>query len=178
MKVAAQPTKPAQWVTIGRIGRTFGLYGWAKVVSFTEPTTNILQYNPWYLFINNEWRLITIERKEQKNAIIVRLPDCQTPEQAKKYVNCDIGVKREQLKELSEDDHYWVDLMGLAVINKENILLGHVKDFLETGANDIVIVKNHDTQKEYLIPWVMKKFILQIDQEKKQILVDWSGEYL
>ncbi len=176
--MVAQPTNSIQWIKVGRIGRTFGLHGWTKVISFTEPASNILQYEPWYLYLNREWRSIPIERKEQKNSVIIRLADCQTPEQAKKYVNCDIGIKREQLKKLSDDTFYWIDLIGLAVVNTQHQLLGQVKDFLETGANDILVVKNNDTQQEYLIPWVMKKIVLSIDQEKKEILVDWDGEYI
>lgn len=169
--------KENKWVIVGRIGRVYGIQGWIKVISFTEPFTNLCQYNPWHLDIENSWKPFSFTAcKPHGNNLIVQFPECNNPEQAKKYVNASIAIKRNQLPELQENIYYWTDLYGLAVYNKQGNYLGVVDYIFPTGANDVLVIKG--TEKEHFIPYIYNHFILAVDLIEQKMLVDWDGEYL
>ena len=86
----------------------------------------------------------------------------------------DVVVKRETLSELDEDENYWIDLIGCAVINNEDIYLGHVQHILATGANDVLVIKG---EKEYLVPYILNDYILNIDVHSKKIRVNWDHQF-
>lgn len=167
------------WIVVGRIGKTHGVKGELKIISFTQPFNNIIDYQPWYLSVDKKWQEITLAScKKQHDSVVAKLVNCDTPEQAKQYTNQLIAVPRSRLKELPAGDYYWADLQGLTVINKQNVCLGLVDCLLETGANDVLIVKNEETHKEFYIPYVMNEVILAVDLTEKVIRVDWDGEYI
>ena len=74
---------------------------------------------------------------------------------------------------LEKGEYYWNDLMGHKVINQQKEHLGVVQTFLETGANDVLVVKG---DKEYLIPFI-PHVILNVDMAKKEIEVDWDKDF-
>jgi 16S rRNA processing protein RimM len=85
-----------------------------------------------------------------------------------------VCVNREDFPEPDEDEFYWIDLIGLNVINQQNESLGVVKDLMETGANDVLVVKQDDTER--LIPFVAQ-YVINVDLASKQIVVDWGLDY-
>jgi len=76
---------------------------------------------------------------------------------------------------LPPHEYYWKDLINLTVVNLEGITLGRVERLMETGSNDVLIIKNN--KKEYLIPYLPKRFVKNIDLKTKQILVDWDPDF-
>lgn len=135
-------------IIVGRFGKPFGVKGWITVHSFTHPSENIVHFSPWFISPQqNDWagadvREINIQewRLHSKN-IVVRLKDVINPEIARTYTNQFIAIDRVQLPPLSKsDDIYWVDLIGLTVINTANIELGKVDRLLATSANDVLVV--------------------------------------
>ncbi len=84
-----------------------------------------------------------------------------------------MAILRSQLPTLKEDEYYWSDLIGLTVINKEGVELGIVNYLIETGSNDVLVIKSSDG-KEHAIPYLPKRVILNIDLEKRLIEVDWE----
>jgi 16S rRNA processing protein RimM len=84
-----------------------------------------------------------------------------------------VGIERSDLPELAPNTFYWSDLIGLDVINKKNIYYGVVDNMMETGSNDVIIVKG---KKEILIPY-LPDVVIKVDLEAKKILVDWDEEY-
>src|SRR5262245_25823620 len=130
------------WVVIGRLGKPFGVKGWLKLHSFTEPAENIFTYSTWHLQQSGIWSPARIEgHKIQGLSLLVKFVGCDTPEQAQGYTNTHIAIERQQLPSLEEGNYYWADLEGLSVINQQGILLGQVMGLLDTGANDVLIVK-------------------------------------
>lgn len=165
----------AKKIIIGRFGAVFGLKGWIKVISFTNPPENVLNYQPWLVQQKHEWQVVEFaESKIQHKTIIVRLPDCHEPEQAKTYTNKNIAIEHGALPTLSANEYYWEDLKGLKVINKQNEELGIVDSVMATGANDVLVVMQDRTQR--LIPFV-KPFILQVDLKERRIMVDWEKDF-
>jgi len=162
-------------VTVGRLGRPFGVKGFLKIHSFTDPFDNFLNYSPWFiLFQGQSIEIISCELKG--NFIIGQVTGCHTPEEAKKYVNTHIFIQRDQLPELESETHYLIDLLNFDIYNLKNQYLGKIEDFMETGANDVMIVKNKD--KTLHIPYVLNHFIKKVDRENKQIIVDWEEDWL
>lgn len=160
---------------VGRFGKSFGILGWIKVISFTTPNENILELKPWLIQKNGNWEEVCIEssRKHASN-IIVKLPDCASPEAASHFTNVQIGIWRKQLPKLKNNEFYWSDLYGLEVINKEEMNLGMIKDIIATGSNDVLVVEG---QKRCLIPY-LSSVIINVDLSNKIIRVDWPEGFL
>ena len=88
--------------------------------------------------------------------------------------NIEIVIEREQLPNLTDDEYYWHQLIGMTVENTQGMVLGRVKDMLATGANDVMIV---DGEKRSLIPYVHGEFVLSIDNVKNLITVNWDEDF-
>jgi len=161
-------------ITIGRFGSTFGIQGWIKIISFTDPVENIINLAPLFIKKNNDWQQLYLKdiKKHGKN-IIAKINDVNDPETAAMYTNLDIAIEHEQLPKLAKNEYYWSDLEGLNVINKEGQELGQVDHLFATGSNDVLVVKN---DHERLIPYI-DDVVLKIDIENKLITVDWDPEF-
>ena len=162
-------------ITVGRFGKAFGIAGWIKVISFTTSKENILKFKPWLIKKNNNWEKVYFEQgRRDANSVIVKLPNCDTPEQATQFTNVEIAVERKQLPKLRDGEYYWYDLIDLEVVNKDGFGLGQVKELMATGANDVLVVLG---QKKILIPYI-SEVILNVDLDKKIIQVNWEKDYL
>ncbi len=190
-------------VTLGRITGVYGVKGWLKVFSYTDPMETIVDYNPW--FIRSEgrskqaWNQIKLESgKRHAKTVVVKFAGCNDRDLAMTYIGMEIAIEKSQLESLkNKDEYYWHDLFGLRVINQQNIELGVVKDIMETGVNDVLVVVSEldgteagtmeieateigtaDSEKrERLIPWTMHNAIVSVDLEKGVIEVDWDAEF-
>jgi 16S rRNA processing protein RimM len=161
-------------IIVGRFGKPFGIKGWIKVNSFTDPPENILLYDPWLISLDENWKEIEVEdSKMQGQNIIAKLVNCNTPEEAKAYTHKDIAISRSQLPKLEQDEYYWTDLEDMSVLNTQGIELGKVVHFIATGANDVMVVKG---EKEHLVPYI-DSVIISVDQEKRVIIVDWDESF-
>lgn len=173
-----QDYAPLRLVVVGKFGAPFGVRGWIKVISFTHPKENILKYLPWVVYLPSaksvQVKLSPQFSKIQNKNIIVKLPDCETPEIAKKFTNLEISILRDQLPETSKNEYYWHDLEDLRVINLVGEEIGIVEYVFATPANDILVVKKKHNNKiiETLIPYI-KHVIIKVDLENKTITVDW-----
>jgi 16S rRNA processing protein RimM len=167
-----------QFVVVGKVSSAFGVKGWLKINSFTDPVTNILQFNPWYLQIReaeSSWKSVKVTSgRAHGKQVVVQLDGVNDRNQAELLRGLEIAVKRDQLPETEDNEYYWVDLEGLKVINREGIDLGVVESLLETGANDVLVVQG---DKERLIPYVMDEYVLEVNLDSGTILVDWDPDF-
>jgi 16S rRNA processing protein RimM len=162
-------------IVIGCFGKAFGIKGWIKVISFTTPQENILKFKPWIIKSNDLWKEVYIENSRKHFAsIIVKLPNYNSPEEVRHFTNLKIGIWRQQLPKLRVGKYYWVDLIGLNVINDNNINLGVVKDLIATGSNDVLVVVD---ERKRLIPY-LSHVVLSIDLDSKIIHVAWEKDFL
>lgn len=161
-------------INIARLGRPHGLHGWMLVNSFADPAEQVFNYAPLYIQDGKAWRELDITaHKTQSKKLMIHLKGCDTPEAAKAYTNKFLVIDRSQLPEPDTDEYYWSDLEGLRVINQAGVELGHVDHLINTGANDIFVVKG---KKQHLIPH-LKEFTLSIDLKEKKIIVDWEEDF-
>ncbi len=163
----------SSYIKIGKIGSSFGIHGWVKITAYTESGSDILNYSPWFLSKNGyDWKTIEVEEgKPHSKGIIAKLTGIDSPEEASLLTGMLIGIKRSDLPELKQGDYYWSDLIGLTVINKDGTILGNVSYLIETGANDVLVVKG---TKEHAIPYLPDTVILSVDLQKQEIHVDWE----
>ncbi|MEJ2094680.1 MAG: ribosome maturation factor RimM [Gammaproteobacteria bacterium] len=158
---------------LGRISGIYGVKGWVKVFSYTRPAENILNYPSWYLKHRDEETLYKVrEGRPQGKGLVASLEGIEDRDIARLLVGADIYIERDQLPSLPEGEFYWTDLLGLQVINRQGQSLGEVVEILETGANDVLVVKGESRE---LIPWVWGTYLLDVDMEAGRITVDWQG---
>lgn len=157
-------------VVIGTINGLYGVKGWVKVYSYTDPRENILNYTPWLI---NGQPIDLEDGKPQGKGIIAKLKGIDDRDQAIMLLQSDICVS--QLPVLSKDEYYWSDLIGLRVINEEGIDFGCISQLFETGANDVIVVKNQKLER--LIPFVWEEIVEHIDLEKREMRVRWPADF-
>jgi 16S rRNA processing protein RimM len=163
-------------VTIGRISGLFGVKGWLKVQSYTDPRENIMNYNPWLLRLGEEWQTFDVEAVQTHGkSIIAKLRQVVDRDEAAGLLRSEIAIKREQLPALAENEYYWRDLQGLTVLNLAGVVLGKVEYLLETGANDVLVVRQDE--REILIPYAPGEIVHAVDLANREMRVDWEADY-
>ena len=171
----------SDYVILGRVMSAYGVKGWLKIFSYTDPIENILNYQPWLLRRENDWQELSFEQgKRTDNAIIVHFGGCDSRDDAATYRGTEIAIRSRQLPELMEGDYYWQQLVGLSVIDMKGELLGKVDHLIETGANDVLVVKGDRLsidQRERLIPFIKDSVIADIDLAQGRIRVDWDSDF-
>ncbi len=164
-------------VIMGRVASAFGVRGWVKVQPYSEYVDSLLDYEVWYLgHEHGPWREIKVLQAEARDkTLAVQFPGCTDRHAAEKLKGLLIGVPRSSLPEQEEDEYYWTDLIGLAVISDAGENLGIVSELLETGANDVLVVKGKGP--DILIPF-LESVIGDVDMDARTIRVNWSADYL
>jgi len=163
-----------QPVVLGRITGLFGVKGWVKVYSYTDPREAVLNYRRWLLSERDGWREATVaEGQRHGKTIIARIDGCVDRDEATELIGTEIAVPREELPETQTGQFYWSDLEGLRVVHRDGTELGRVAYLLETGANDVMVVHG---DKERLIPFAMDEVILGVDLADGRIDVDWEWD--
>ena len=167
--------KEEEIVVMGKVLAPYGVNGWVKVYSFTEKLESFLTYKKLYLSKDQKnWLEINVkEIKLHGKKIIANFSEIADRTQAENYKNYLIGVPKDYLPQLNEDQHYWNDLIGFEVLNLQNVSFGLVNTYIETGANDVIVVKG---DKERLIPYTSMT-VLKIDTIKDKIIVDWDEDF-
>jgi 16S rRNA processing protein RimM len=183
----SKPSLDLSEVIVGEITGVSGVKGWVKVFSHTEPRINIVKYNPWLISNNKDsnWKTVNVlNGRSQGKTIVAQIEGVNDRDQAHLLIGTKIAIKTEQLKELSDKDFYWRDLEGLDVYNIKGLLLGKVSHLIETGANDVLVVKltpelaKGQKIKEMMIPYLMDDVVKNVDLDANQLEVDWDDEYI
>ncbi|WP_373567863.1 ribosome maturation factor RimM [Colwellia sp. M166] len=166
-------------VILGKVGAVYGIKGWLKIHSFTDDQEAILDYFPWSLKLGNKIQSVDItDWRKHNNGLVVKVAGIDDRDVAQKLVGSEIFVSEDALSDLPEGEFYWRDLIGMTVVTDKGYDLGQVSDIMETGANDVLVVKANLKdgfgKKERLIPYLMDQVILSVSAEDKQICVDWD----
>jgi 16S rRNA processing protein RimM len=163
-----------RWLTLGRIVGVFGVKGWVKVESFTEPRSNLFGYSEWRLG-SGAASLARLEQgKVQGAGLVAKLVGIDDRDQAAGLVGSEIQVQRSQLPEPKPGEYYWVDLEGLEAFTTEGVKLGVVSHLFATGANDVVVIQG---EREHLVPYVMGHFVKEVDLSARKIVLDWDPTF-
>ncbi len=163
-------------VVMGKIVAAHGILGWVKIQPYTEYLDSLLDYDTWQVGDERTWRPVQVlEADVHGKVVIAKLEGVADRTAAEKCKGQLVAVPRSELPEEEEGEYYWSDLIGLKVMNVAGEELGAVDTLLETGANDVLSVR--DAQgKQILIPFIAS-VIEQVDLQQKTILVDWQADY-
>jgi 16S rRNA processing protein RimM len=165
----------SQLIVVGKISGLFGVKGWVKVYSFTEPRENILRYSPWLLQKGAEQKQVEVVAGNlQGKAVVACLKGIDDRDVAATLNGYEILIDPTVLPKAAEGEYYWRDLIGLQVETEQGISLGKVDYLLETGANDVLVVQG---DRERLIPFLQGQFVKHIDLQAGKMIVDWDAEF-
>ncbi|MBR9726660.1 ribosome maturation factor RimM [Shewanella intestini] len=171
-----------QPIVLGKLGSSHGIKGWLKITAYTDSVDGIFNYSPWLIKEQGEWREVKVKQwKPQGKAVIAELEGVSNREQAQMLTNCEIAIMPEQMQKLADDEFYWRDLIGCEVTNTNGYNMGKVDQIVETGSNDVLLIKANVKDAfgkvERMIPFVTEQFIKQVDLQGKQIIVDWDPDF-
>jgi len=171
-----------QYLIVGKIGAPYGVRGWVKLYSFTEPVDNLLDYDPWYTHAasstganSDDWEIAPVnEAKTHGKGFVAKFKGADDRDAAARLTGQEIAIRRDQLPPATEGEYYWSDLTGLTVLTVDGVSLGVVDHLLETGANDVLVVKG---DRERLIPYVLGPIVKNVDLDAGTMQVDWDADF-
>jgi 16S rRNA processing protein RimM len=162
-------------ILLGRVLGAFGVRGEIKLQSFTDPPMALLKYQPWRLLhAGAESELSGASGRDTAKGVVARFPGVEDRDAAEALRGAEVWVERSRLPAPKPGEYYWIDLEGLAVVNREGVVLGTVSHLFETAANDVIVVVG---DRERLIPFLPDRFVFAIDFEAKTITVDWDADF-
>jgi 16S rRNA processing protein RimM len=160
-------------VVLGHIAGVYGVQGWVKVRSETDPRDSILRYSPWLIGDSEVPRRVAEGRIHGKG-LVARVAGCDDRDQAAALVGLEIAVTRDRLPPPKADEFYWIDLEGLEVRTLEGTSLGVVDHLFSTGVNDVLAVVG---ERERLLPFAWDSVVRSVDFERRLIEVDWDPDF-
>ncbi len=161
-------------IVLGRISGVFGVRGWVKVYSYTDPREAVLNYKNWLLGHDGEWRPARVaEGRRHGKTVVARVDGFEDRDQAAALVGDEIAVPRDELPETEDGHYYWSDLEGLKVVRRDGSEIGTLAYLLETGTHDVMVIEGED---ECLIPFVKDRIVTDVDLPTGVITVDWEWD--
>lgn len=162
-------------VTLGRVGAPHGVGGWFRVRSAARPPESILEFDTWLIGGADGWRAYRLlDGRARANGIVARLDGVADRDAAAALRHATIAVPRTALPEPGAGEWYWADLVGLAVETVDGTPLGRVDGLLETGANDVLVVRG---ERERLIPWLPGRVVKRVEPHAGRLVVDWDPDF-
>jgi 16S rRNA processing protein RimM len=166
---------PHKLVTLGRVSGLFGVKGWLKVHSYTDPWESIVEFETWILRSGNEEQTVELEGgRKQGRTVTVKLKAIDDRDQARALIGAEIAVERNALAPCEPGEYYWIDLEGSTVVTAEGEPLGRLDYVFETGGHDVMVV---DGDRQRLIPFVQDKVVREVRLEQRVIVVDWDPTF-
>ena len=164
-------------IELGRVAGVFGVRGWLKIESWTDPREAIFDYPEWRLSRAGSEAGSLFRHSEgrpQGKGLVVRLPGIDTQEAAHELIGQRISIRREDLPQPAPGEFYWADLEGLSVSTIDGVALGKVSHLIATGANDVLVVQG---ERERLIPFVQPDVVRDVDLQTGTMTVDWDPDF-
>jgi len=159
---------------MGRVIAPFGVRGQVKIQPFSAATGNLIAYANWWFARDGEWREHKIERAHvQGRVLVAKLEHCDDRGAAMLLRGVQVAVPREAFPHPTAGEFYWADLIGLGIVNEEGRGFGQVTQILETGANDVLVIRG---ERERLIPFIAD-VVKKVDLAAGMITVDWGADY-
>ncbi len=176
----ATPDSADDLMVVGKIFSVHGVRGEVKVFSFTDPIDNLLQYPRWTLRRDGVVKQVELVsgRSTQKD-LVAKLKGLDDRDEARLLSGYEICISRSLLPDLTDGEYYWYQLEGLKVIDTQGQLLGVVDHLLETGANDVMVVKpcaGSLDDRERLLPYTAQ-CVLKVDLGAGEMQVDWDADF-
>lgn len=174
------PEAAAELLVIGKIVSVHGVRGEVKVFSFTDPIDNLLEHRHWTLRRDGrEWQVELAKGRAQNKFLVAKLKGLDDREEARALAGCEICVPLASLPALTDGEYYWYQLVGLRVIDQHGQLFGRIEHMLETGANDVMVIKACEgslDDRERLLPYT-DQCVQSIDLVAGEMRVEWDADF-
>ena len=177
MSRAGEPSKDSPGLEVGRVSKAHGITGELRIVPHWESSDALEQVRELWLTLKDQRTAYAVERaRAVPRAYLVKLRGVDDRNAAEALRGARIFVSRHSFPSTVDDEFYWVDLIGMDVINREQVSLGHVAGLIDTGVHSVLRVKRDGAADEVLIPFVAA-YVDAVDQAARQIRVDWGLDY-
>ena len=182
---------PADAIEVGRIAGAWGIKGWFRVLPHSAQPEALFSSKRWYLqppagapgAFSGTVLLRVREAKEHSGGVVAGAHDVDGRDAAEALKSARVFVSRASFPTAAQDEYYWVDLLGLDVINREGVAMGCVRDLLSTGPQTVLVIEFETTNAEgvatvgeRMIPFV-SAFVDNVDLAGRLITVDWQPDY-
>jgi len=177
---------PADAIEVGRIADAWGIKGWFKVLPHSADPQALFSSKRWFLQPSEKGAktftgtalLRVREAKEHSDVVVARCDEIEDRDAAEALKGARIFIPRSSFPTAGDDEFYWVDLIGLSVVNREGVALGQVVELLSTGPQTVLVLEYEEDGKrlERMIPFVAH-FVDGVDLEARRITVDWQADY-
>ena len=173
-------------VPVGTVGRAHGVRGWVRVRSDMDPPEDLLRHDTWLLERAGRWKPAAVRSaRAHAGAFVARLDGVEDRDTAAALAGARLGLPRDALPVLDDGQYYWVDLIGLEVLDEAGEPLGVVREMIETGANDVMVVRPDLTAPsggassgsnpgpDRVIPFLTGDVVREVDLDAGRIRVSW-----
>lgn len=177
---------PADAVEVGRIADAWGIKGWVKILPYSASPEALFSSKRWFLLPSERGpkafegcvRVAVRQAKDHSDSVVAQMDGVPDRNAAEMLRGARVFVARSSFPSTATDEYYWVDLIGLDVVNRENFPLGRVRELMSTGPQTVLVIDFEQDGKpqERLIPFVAA-FVDQVDLQARKILVDWQPDY-
>jgi len=180
-KTASGIVIPDDLVLVGYVTGAYGIKGWVRVQPYSTEADALLHAKTWWLDKPDFHDVEVMQVKKHGDDVVALLIGMAGRDAAEALKGATVQVRRSHFPSLSDNEFYWVDLIGLVVENLQGEPIGVVSDLMDNGAHPILRVapavsSEQPGQKEMLIPFV-DQFVKTVDQQAKRITVDWQSDY-
>ena len=177
---------PADAIEVGRILDAWGIKGWFKVLPYSASPEALFSSKRWFLLPSEKGaktftgtvQLSIKEAKEHSDSVVATAHDVPDRDTAEALRGARIFVARSSFPTPDKDEYYWIDLIGLEVVNREGVVLGTVQELMSTGPQTVLVIAYEHEGKpaERMIPFV-SAYVDAVDLPTRRITVDWQPDY-
>lgn len=178
---------PADAIEVGRIADAWGVKGWFKVLPHSASPEALFSSKRWYLQpsergaknFNGTLLLKVREAREHSGTVVAQAQEVDDRSVAELLRGARIFIARSSFPTAAQDEYYWVDLIGLTVVNREGEILGTVRELLSTGPQTVLVIDYpaaDASPQERMIPFV-SAYVDEVDLPGRRITVDWQADY-
>jgi 16S rRNA processing protein RimM len=177
---AADPAWPDDAVEVGRVIGAWGIKGWIKVQPYASDPQALFSSRRWFLKDSANAGLPPLLRithaREQGDLVVAAAQEVVDRSAAESLKGASVFISRASFPTPDADEFYWVDLIGLDVVNREGVALGTVVGLLDTGPHSVLRVSPADGDEERMIPFVAA-YVDTVDMAAQRITVDWGVDF-
>jgi 16S rRNA processing protein RimM len=172
---------PDDLVLVGYVSGAYGIHGWVRIKPYSSDGDALLAAKTWWLDKPELHDVEMMQAKRHNDEVVAHLMGVSGRDAAEALKGATVQIRRSHFPVLDNDEFYWVDLIGLAVVNERGEHLGMVGDLMDNGAHPILrvdppVAEGEKPRPELLIPFV-DQFVKTVDQAARLITVDWEADY-
>ena len=177
---------PADAIEVGRVADAWGIKGWFRVLPYSADPEALFSSKHWFLLptekgaqtFSGTAKLSIKEAKEHSDSVVATAHGVDDRNAAEALRGARIFISRSSFPTAAQDEYYWVDLIGLDVVNRQDEALGTVKELLSTGPQTVLVIAYQQDGKamERMIPFV-SAYVDDVNLQERRIRVNWLADY-